>query len=392
MPSLDVGIQLSTPSAAANTMTLFLCGDVMTGRGIDQILPHPSAPQLYEPHVRSACEYVELAERAHGRIARPADFAYIWGDTLLELERRRPALRVVNLETAVTSSSDAWPGKGINYRMNPRNVGCLTAADLDCCVLANNHTLDWGREGLTETLRVLREAGLSVAGAGANLAQARTPACFDLPDRQRVLVFACGAPDSGISPEWNATEYRSGLCVLDDLALHTVEELAAHIRREKGGGGVVVMSLHWGGNWGYEVSERHRRFAHQLIDVAGVDVVYGHSSHYPKPIEVYRGKLILYGCGDLLNDYEGIGGRERFRSELGLMYFPEIDCDTGNLVRLSMTPTRIRRLQVKLADEGEARWLSATLSRECESFGTSVRLLPEGRLALELTEVVDAIA
>jgi len=139
------------------------------------------------------------------------------------------------------------------------------------------------------------------------------------------------------------------------------------------------------------VSDEHRRFAHQLIDVAGVDLVYGHSSHHPKPIEVYRGKLILYGCGDLLNDYEGIGGYERFRSELGLMYFPAIDCETGDLVRLTMTPTCIRQLRVNLADPGEARWLSAALSRECKPFGTSVRLLPEGDLALEWPQAVKAI-
>lgn len=123
---------MSTQSNGRNTVTLFLCGDVMTGRGIDQILPHPSAPQAYEPYVSSAYEYVELAERAHGRIGKPPGFSYIWGDALAELERRRPVLRVVNLETAVTSCSHAWAGKGINYRMNPRNVECLTVAGLDC--------------------------------------------------------------------------------------------------------------------------------------------------------------------------------------------------------------------------------------------------------------------
>ncbi|HLS79881.1 MAG TPA: CapA family protein [Steroidobacter sp.] len=379
-------------SAAANTVRLFLCGDVMTGRGVDQILPHPSAPQLYEPYVSSACEYVELAERAHGRISKPTDFSYIWGDALAELDRRQPAVRIVNLETAVTSCNDAWPGKGINYRMSPGNVRCLTAANLDCCVLANNHTLDWGREGLVETLQVLHDAGFITAGAGANLAQACKPACFDLSDGRRLVVFAYGALDSGIPYEWRATERRPGLCVLDDLSLHTVEKIATCIRSERRDGDIIVMSLHWGGNWGYEVSDERRRFAHQLIDIASVDIVYGHSSHHPKPIEVHRGKLILYGCGDLLNDYEGIGGYEHFRSELGLMYFPEIDCATGNLVRLTMTPTRIRRLRINLADRSEARWLSAALSRECQPFGASVRLLPEGGLALEWPQAVEAIA
>jgi poly-gamma-glutamate synthesis protein (capsule biosynthesis protein) len=123
----------------------------MTGRGIDQILPHPSPPQLHEPNVASACEYVELAERVHGRIHRPLDYSYIWGDLLAELDRLHPAARIINLETAVTSSEDACSGKSIHYRMNPRNLPCLKVAGVDCCVLANNHTMDWGRDGLQET-------------------------------------------------------------------------------------------------------------------------------------------------------------------------------------------------------------------------------------------------
>jgi poly-gamma-glutamate capsule biosynthesis protein CapA/YwtB (metallophosphatase superfamily) len=298
----------------------------------------------------------------------------------------------VNLETAVTSSCDACAGKGIHYRMNPRNLPSLTAAGFDCCVLANNHTMDWGRDGLHETVRVLQAAGIKTVGAGSNLDEARRPACFDLSDHHRLLVYACGTPDSGISVEWEANEYRPGVCVLDDLSSHAVEEIAAHMASARRKGDIVVMSLHWGGNWGYEVSDQHRRFAHQLIDVAGVDVVHGHSSHHPKPIEVYRGKLILYGCGDLLNDYEGIAGYEHFRAELGLMYFPEIDRETGNLLGLTMTATCIRRLQMNLADRGDARWLCVVLNRECQRFGTSVQLLPGGSLVLGRTQSVKAIA
>ena len=62
--------------------TLFLCGDVMTGRGIDQILPHPGMPQLFEPYARSALNYVALAESVGGPLTRPVDFDYIWGDAL----------------------------------------------------------------------------------------------------------------------------------------------------------------------------------------------------------------------------------------------------------------------------------------------------------------------
>jgi poly-gamma-glutamate capsule biosynthesis protein CapA/YwtB (metallophosphatase superfamily) len=132
-------------------VTLFVCGDVMTGRGIDQILAHPNRPGIQEPYVRDAREYVALAEQANGPIHRPVEPAYIWGDVLQELERVRPDVRVINLETSVTSSDEFWPGKGIHYRMHPANIGCLTAARVDVCTLANNHVLDYGYAGALHT-------------------------------------------------------------------------------------------------------------------------------------------------------------------------------------------------------------------------------------------------
>ena len=121
---------LAAPAGArgsARTLTLALCGDVMTGRGLDQLLPHPSDPTLHEAYLRSALQYVELAERANGPIQRPVGFAYPWGDALAELERARPDAWIANLETSVTTS-DERAQKGIHYRMHPKNVACLTAA------------------------------------------------------------------------------------------------------------------------------------------------------------------------------------------------------------------------------------------------------------------------
>ncbi|WP_348782421.1 CapA family protein [Mesorhizobium sp. KR9-304] len=98
-------------------MRLFLCGDVMTGRGIDQIMPRPCDPALHEPHLQSALGYVTLAERKSGPIPRAVPFDYIWGDALDEMDRREPDFRIINLETSITA--DGIPeAKGINYRMH----------------------------------------------------------------------------------------------------------------------------------------------------------------------------------------------------------------------------------------------------------------------------------
>ncbi len=356
----------------ARRITLFLCGDVMTGRGIDQVLPHPGRPHLYEPYVRSAVRYVELAEAANGPIRRPVDFPYLWGDALDELRRVRPDLRIVNLETAVTRAEDAWPDKGINYRMHPGNVPCLTAAGIHCCVLANNHVLDWGYAGLAETLDSLRRAGIATAGAGRDAAQAAAPAILAVPGKGRVLVYAWGLESSGVPPEWAAGEGRPGVNFLPDLSPRSLAAVARQITAVRRPGDLVLASLHWGGNWGFTVGQEQRDFARGLIDAAGVDVVHGHSSHHVKGIEVYRDRPILYGCGDFLNDYEGIGGYEEYRGDLALMYFPTLV--DGRLVRFALTPTQTRRFRVGRAPEAGVRWLLGTLNREGGKFGTGVSL------------------
>jgi len=104
-----------------------------------------------------------------GPVPRPVDFAYIWGAALDEWRRAHPHVRIVNLETSITCS-DAFEPKGINYRMSPENGPCLSAAGLDCCVLANNHVLDWGPAGLIDTLNALEKLRIKTAGAGRNLA------------------------------------------------------------------------------------------------------------------------------------------------------------------------------------------------------------------------------
>src|SRR6266487_1475957 len=175
------------------SLRVFLCGDVMTGRGIDQALPYPADPILYEPYVRDAREYVDLAEKAHGVFQRPVTFDYIWGVALEELERARVDLRIVNLETAITSAETHWPGKGIHYRMHPLNIGCLSAARISGCALANNHMLDWGYVGLSETVQTLHAAGLAHAGAGRNAKDAADPAMLAVAGKGRVLLFSVGS-------------------------------------------------------------------------------------------------------------------------------------------------------------------------------------------------------
>ena len=357
----------------AGAVVLALAGDVMLGRGIDQILPHPGDPTLWESHVRDARDYVRLAEVVNGPIPVPVDMTWPWGDALEVLATAGPAVRILNLETAVTYGGDAVPSKGIHYRMHPANLPCLAAAAPHACVLANNHVLDFGRRGLADTLDHLTEAGMQPVGAGRNEEAAWRPAIVQA-GTARVAIVAFGTPSSGIPSAWAAAGDRPGVAYVPELSVPAAARIASVV----GSGDVVVASVHWGTNWGYPADDEQIRFAHALID-AGVHVVHGHSSHHPRPIELYRGGLILYGCGDLINDYEGIGGYPLYRGELRLLYLVTVQPGVG--VRdLRMAPLRARRMRLEHATRDERWWLAAVLDRVSRELGTRVECDSDGML------------
>ncbi|HEU5246572.1 MAG TPA: CapA family protein [Candidatus Udaeobacter sp.] len=363
-------------------MRLFLCGDVMTGRGIDQALPHPVTPILYEPYVRDAREYVALAEKANGPISGPLGVDYIWGNALQEMERARLDLRIVNLETAITSAETPWPEKGIHYRMHPQNIGCLSAAQISACALANNHLMDWGYDGLTETLKSLDAAGIAHAGAGNDAEEAMQPAVLSVAGKGRVLLFSFGSTTSGIPQEWRVTSISQGVNLLDDLSEATAARVANQMRAYQEAGDLIVASIHWGSNWGYEIPRNQIVFAHRLIE-EGIAIVHGHSSHHVKTIEVFNGRLILYGCGDFLTDYEGISGYEMFRGDLALMYLIELDSRSGELINARLVPMRMRRFRLEGASAGDAAWLCKLLNELGKPVKTGARLDKDSSLMLE---------
>jgi len=364
---------------------LFLCGDVMTGRGIDQILPHPGNPVLYEPYVRDARDYVRLAERTHGPIPRKAAWDYVWGDALPELERAAPDLRIINLETSITNSDDYWPGKGINYRMHPRNIGCLTAARIGCCALANNHVLDWGCEGLAETLRTLDAAGIAHCGAGADLGRASAPAVIEVSGKGRVLVFSLAMESSGVPSQWAATAKRPGVHLLSGPSKQSLQRITRLITSGNHSEDLIVVSIHWGGNWGHVILPDELAFARGLLE-NGAHIVHGHSSHHAKAIEIHDGRLALFGCGDFINDYEGIGGHEAYRGDLALMILADLEPESGSLSGLRIVPLQSRRFRLCRVSGADARWLCDLLNQWGATHGMSASLLPDQ--SLELTSEV----
>jgi poly-gamma-glutamate capsule biosynthesis protein CapA/YwtB (metallophosphatase superfamily) len=374
-----------------DALTLFLCGDVMLGRGVDQVLPHPGNSALYEQMVRDARTYVDLAVRENGQFPQPVDWSWPWGAALQLLAAAGCDARIINLETSITTSDDYAKGKAVHYRMNPANLPVLAAVGPDVCVLANNHVLDFGRSGLLETLDVLSASELQTVGAGRSLREAQAPAIVPIPRTEgRLLIFAFGSPSSGVPYGWAAVEERPGICLVNALNAAAADELCRRVREVRQPDDVAMVSAHWGSNWGYRVDSEQIDFAHRLID-GGVDLVHGHSSHHPRPVEVYRRKLILYGCGDLIDDYEGISGHRQYRDDLRLLYLPRLDPTTGELVELRMAPVQARQMRLHRASDDDARWLRRTLDKVSRRFGSRIDLGSDGLLRLRIPDHRDAV-
>ena len=218
----------------------------------------------------------------------------------------------------------------------------------------------------------LRERGVAFAGAGGHTREAEAPAVLPLGEGVRAVILAAATPDSGVPEDWEARLDRPGVNLVNrfsDAELARLREAKNRACRRQD---LSIASLHWGGNWGYRVPPSHRRFAHRLIDQAGFDVVFGHSSHHPKEIEIHSGKLILYGAGDLINDYEGIGGHSEYDPDLGLLYFAGVDPSSGILTRLEIVPFVRRRLRLEYADEPRTSRVAELLAREARRNGTAL--------------------
>ena len=200
--------------------------------------------------------------------------------------------------------------------------------------------------------------------------------------KARLLMFSFGSKSSGIPPDWAATPDAPGVNLLPDLSEASASEIADQVMALRRPGDLVVVSIHWGSNWGYHIPDEQKILARALIDKAGVSIVHGHSSHHPRAIEIYRDRLILYGCGDFLNDYEGIGGYERYRDDLALMYFADLDPTSGSLHALKLVPLQIKNFRLSNPSWRDIEWIQQTLDGRCQQFGTRVVLDSERQLVV----------
>lgn len=348
-------------------LLLFLAGDVMLGRGIDQILKYKNNPMIYESFVKDARYYIPNTMKKFSEQGKYVDQFYVWGDLLNNSLFKKSKLKIINLETSITTSEDKQ-NKAVLYRMHPNNINVIKDVGIDYCHMANNHVMDWGIGGLYQSIDVLMKNNIQFGGIGWSSNMAKMPKIFEIGNK-KIYIFSYGDVDSGIPYSWKATT-NGGVNVISTSNLVTMKNVANDINNFASEADFIIVSIHWGSNWGYDIPEYHREFAHYIIENAKVDLIHGHSSHHFRPIEIYQGKLILYGCGDLINDYETIdnGEKDIYLSWASIAYFPKYNLDTRELLDLVLIPCIIRDMKLVNISERELLNIVNRLNKICYKY------------------------
>ncbi|KAI9723116.1 MAG: hypothetical protein M1828_004364 [Chrysothrix sp. TS-e1954] len=362
---------------ARTRFTINFLGDVMLGRLIDQCFP----THVHEPD--------EAASAASFKSRFPSleqcGPSTPWGSTMPLLHEAD--LNLINLETSATTSTVKWPNKVFNYRMHPANIEALKVAKIRYATLANNHTLDFSENGLEETVRTVREAGIAIAGAGFDRDEALSPAELRLPvddgelDAHNVLVWAGSDHPSDWSkvPQFHLIDYS----LATKARLKQMMANDPHTPRPS----LKIFSIHWGPNYSWQPDDDIRSLAHYLIDECDVDIIHGHSSHHLQGVEAYKGKLIMYGCGDFVDDYALVPNH---RNDLSGVWRVTVGDNGEQLVpeSLELFPTRIKQFQAQRLwkDEADYDWVKAKFSDLSRELGTQVQdeVGKEGQLVVNI--------
>ena len=355
---------------ATRPCSINFMGDVMLGRLIDQLYPQ----HVDEP---SEAEIARSITRKYPRLSRYGPDTP-WSDTISILHRAD--LNIINLETSVTTHAVKWPNKVFNYRMHPDNLGpTLDAAKISYAGLANNHSLDFSEAGLAETVATVRRAGVAFAGAGDSPAEATKPAILSLPgskDSSPYQICIWAAADH--PREWKRV---SGFHFIDYTS-QTKQRLKDLIfSTTPRGTALKVFSLHWGPNYSWQPAEEIQDLAHFLIDECDVDIIHGHSSHHVQGVEIYKGKLIIYGCGDFVDDYALV---PEYRNDLSGIWQVKVeeaaDKKGMNVKRLEVYPTKIDKFVARRLrpEEADSEWVREKIVKLSSELGTQAVVEPGG--------------
>ncbi|MDW3604497.1 MAG: CapA family protein [Nitrososphaeraceae archaeon] len=361
-------------------MQILFAGDVMLGRLVNKVLAN-------------------------------AQFTYVWGDTIDIIKRADFSL--INLECPVSSKGKEWNKtfKVFHFRANLDAIQVLNSASIDYVSLANNHILDYDIEALLDTLDILDKNNISHSGAGRNLKEAMKPAIIEKKlkpkpsnnhdsyynvdneevnnndSKNTIRIGLISLTDN--EPEWEAKYDQAGInyipTALDPDRYYY--RLQNYIENAKKQSDLVIVSSHVGPHFRETPSMKYVNFAHKIIDF-GADIYWGHSNHMPQGIELYKhndnNKIILYDCGDFIDDYAIDSNYRNDLSFIFLLHFlmdknhklSNNNSNNGNILlqnsMIELIPTKISNFMVNTipVDDNDADLIIKRMAKRCSFLGT----------------------
>ena len=361
-------------------MQILFAGDVMLGRLVNKVLAN-------------------------------AQFTYVWGDTIDIIKRADFSL--INLECPVSSKGKEWNKtfKVFHFRANLDAIQVLNSASIDYVSLANNHILDYDIEALLDTLDILDKNNISHSGAGRNLKEAMKPAIIEKKlkpkpsnnhdsyynvdneevnnndSKNTIRIGLISLTDN--EPDWEAKYDQAGInyipTALDPDRYYY--RLQNYIENAKKQSDLVIVSSHVGPHFRETPSMKYVNFAHKIIDF-GADIYWGHSNHMPQGIEIYKhndnNKIILYDCGDFIDDYAIDSNYRNDLSFIFLLHFlmdknhklSNNNSNNGNILlqnsMIELIPTKISNFMVNTipVDDNDADLIIKRMAKRCSSLGT----------------------
>jgi poly-gamma-glutamate synthesis protein (capsule biosynthesis protein) len=258
--ALAVSLLLSVSAYSADTLNIIFTGDILLDRGVRRVINHHGVDHLFSDGIDSVFRSAQIV--------------------------------VGNLECPATKI-ESPVFKQYIFRSEPEWLDTLRQHGITHLNLANNHSIDQGREGLLDTKQNIEEAGMVPIGAGASMQEAAGPVLLASSPRKVWLV-----PSLRLALE-NYSYLTDKPCVSQepmDSLMQRVFQL-----RKADSTAVIIVSLHWGGEHTSKPVPRQRMEAHQLI-LAGADALICHHTHTLQTIETFRGKPIYYSIGNFIFD------------------------------------------------------------------------------------------
>ena len=266
-------------------------------------------------------------------------------------------LTIGNLETSMTTKGSKWPDKLFNFRSDPRNLLSMEKAGIDVLTLANNHILDYGYNGLLDTIKHIDNTGIKRVGAGKNKEDAFKAAIIE-EDGLKIGILSA----SRVVPDvkWYATGKRSGLIGAYDVH---IKELLNEVEKLKKDVDLVVLSIHWGVERSAEPKDQDRILAKKLID-GGVDIIMGHHPHVLQGIEIYKGKPIFYSLGNFVFGTQGELTSNTMIAQINLV--------DGQMDNIEIIPFNIRLGRPVPVTEDIRKSKIAYLNKISKKFGVNI--------------------